>query len=90
VRNNKCLVSKITIRCTVSGAGVFIPELEAAVSEMKRTKTGVHFWLYTNGILADDEHLDAIRALEVGEIRFNLAATDYHEKILDNLKQGIA
>ena len=36
---------------------LYLPELKASVSEMRRVKPGLHFWLYTNGILADDEHL---------------------------------
>jgi pyruvate formate-lyase activating enzyme-like uncharacterized protein len=65
-----------------------LPELRASVSEMRRTRPGLHFWLYTNGILADDEHLGALRALGIGEIRFNLAAVNYDEKILNNLKRA--
>ena len=65
-----------------------LPELGASVSEMRRTKPGLHFWLYTNGILADDEHLGALQALGIGEIRFNLAAVNYDEKILHNLKRA--
>jgi len=65
-----------------------LPELVASVSEMQRTRPGLHFWLYTNGILADDEHLGALRALGIGEIRFNLAAVNYDEKILNNLKRA--
>jgi len=55
---------------------------------MRRVKPGLHFWLYTNGILADDEHLGALRDLGIGEIRFNLAAVNYDEKILKNLKRA--
>jgi pyruvate formate-lyase activating enzyme-like uncharacterized protein len=67
---------------------LYLPELEASVSEMRRSKHGLHFWLYTNGILADDEHLGALRDLGIGEIRFNLAAVNYDEKILKNLKRA--
>ena len=67
---------------------LYLPELKASVSEMRRVKPGLHFWLYTNGILADDEHLGALRDLGIGEIRFNLAAVNYDEKILKNLKRA--
>ena len=65
-----------------------LPELEASVSEMQRSKPGLHFWLYTNGILADDKHLGALRDLGIGEIRFNLAALNYDEQILKNLERA--
>jgi len=67
---------------------LYLPELGAIVSEMRRSKPGLHFWLYTNGILADDEHLGALVDLGIGEIRFNLAAANYDEKILKNLKRA--
>ena len=67
---------------------LYLSELEASVSEMRRSKPGLHFWLYTNGILADDEHLGALRDLGIGEIRFNLAALNYNKKILENLKRA--
>ena len=65
-----------------------LPELEAAVREMRETKPGLHFFLYTNGILADEKHLDILRALGIGEIRFNLAAGGYSEKLLSNLERA--
>ena len=67
---------------------LYLPELEAGISEMQRSKPGLHFWLYTNGILADDEHLGTLQNLGIGEIRFNLAASNYDEKILKNLKRA--
>jgi pyruvate formate-lyase activating enzyme-like uncharacterized protein len=67
---------------------LYLPELEASVSEMQRAKPGLHFWVYTNGILADDEHLGVLRDLGIGELRFNLAAVNYDEKILENLERA--
>jgi len=64
---------------------LYLPELEACVSEMLEARPGLYFWVYTNGILADNEHLNTLRDLGITEIRFNLAATDYDEKILENL-----
>ena len=67
---------------------LYLPELEACVTEMGRAKPGLHFWVYTNGILADDEHLGILRALGIREIRFNLAATNYAEESLENLERA--
>ena len=67
---------------------LYLSELEACVSEMRAAKPTLHFWLYTNGILADKEHLQAVRDLGVREIRFNLAATDYSNRVLKNLTQA--
>jgi len=67
---------------------LYLPELEACVSEMRAAKPSLHFWVYTNGILADREHLRPLQKLGIQEIRFNLAAAGYSEKILQNLAQA--
>ena len=67
---------------------LYLPELEVSVSEMRRAKPGLHFWVYTNGILADDEHLGVLRDLGIRELRFNLAAVNYDAKILENLERA--
>jgi pyruvate formate-lyase activating enzyme-like uncharacterized protein len=67
---------------------LYLPELEAYVSEMRKAKPGLYFWVYTNGILADEEHLGILRDLGIREIRFNLAATNYSEKVLENLDRA--
>ncbi len=63
-----------------------LPELEKCVAEMRKQKPGLHFWLYTNGILADREHLDVLQTLGIREIRFNLAATNYSDEILKKVE----
>ncbi len=63
-----------------------LPELEACVAEMRKHKPELHFWVYTNGILADGEHLGVLQDLGIREIRFNLAATNYGEKILEKVE----
>ena len=65
---------------------LYLSELEASVSEMKISRPGLHFWIYTNGILADEKCLAFLQTLGIREIRFNLAATNYDEKILKNLE----
>ena len=62
--------------------------MHPCVSEMREAKAGLHFWVYTNGILADKEHLGLLRDFGIGEIRFNLAATDYSEKVMENLDRA--
>jgi pyruvate formate-lyase activating enzyme-like uncharacterized protein len=64
---------------------LYLPELAECVGEMRAAQPGLHFWLYTNGILADEEHLRAVLELGITEIRFNLAATNYGEVVLANL-----
>jgi len=65
---------------------LYLSELEVSVSEMKLTKPDLYFWIYTNGILAGEKSLVLLRALGISEIRFNLAATNYSEKILKKVE----
>ena len=67
---------------------LYLSELEDCVSEMLNSKTGLHFWVYTNGILADVKHLSVLKNLGIREIRFNLAAENYNDKILKNLEHA--
>jgi len=67
---------------------LYLPELEACVSEMREARPELHFWIYTNGILADDKRLEIVHGLGVTEIRFNLAATDYDKRMLGNLERA--
>ncbi len=45
-----------------------------------------YYWVYTNGLLADEPKLRRLAELGVAEVRFNLAATGYdHPVVLANL-----
>ena len=64
---------------------LYLAELEDAVTQMRAAKEGLYFWIYSNGIIADREHLSVVRDLGIQEIRFNLAATDYRPETLENV-----
>lgn len=67
---------------------LYLPEIEYCTSKIKKAKPSIYFWLYTNGIEADYRNLSIIRELGISEIRFNLAATDYSDKVLKKLKMA--
>lgn len=67
---------------------LYLSELEAYVSQMRRANPHLHLWLYTNGILADHNRLTFVHDIGVQELRFNLAATDYDRRTLANLEQA--
>lgn len=47
---------------------------------------GKYYWVYTNGLLADEQKLGRLAELGVNEIRFNLAASGYdHPMVMENL-----
>ena len=49
-----------------------------------------YYWVYTNGLLADEENLRRLGELGVDEIRFNMAAIGYdHPTVMKNLAAAI-
>jgi hypothetical protein len=58
-----------------------IPEVMSAVAEQ-----GLHQYLYTNGIHATEENLKILSDSGLNEIRFNLQATDFSERVLRHLE----
>lgn len=67
---------------------LYLDEIEEYVSKMRKEKQDLHFWVYTNGIIANKENLRFLKDLGISEIRFNLAASGYNDGIVDKL--GIA
>ena len=65
---------------------LYLEEMEAVVSEMKAIKPGLHFWTYSNGIIADEQHLRRLVDIGVQETRFNLAATNYSQNALSKVE----
>ncbi len=53
--------------------------LKAAKSAFEDT---VHFWLYTNGLLATEEKMQMLADAGLNEIRFDIGATNYNLKFL--------
>lgn len=46
----------------------------------------LYYWVYTNGVLAGDDHVARLADLGVNEIRFNMAATNYTDaNVMANL-----
>jgi pyruvate formate-lyase activating enzyme-like uncharacterized protein len=71
-----------------SGGEPFIdaPKLFEWVAWFKERCPDRYYWVYTNGILAVEEHSRRLGELGVDEIRFNLAATGYdHPTVMENL-----
>ncbi len=62
------------------------PKLFEWVAWFKNRHPDRYYWVYTNGLLADEERLRRLAELGIDEIRFNLAATGYdHPRVMENL-----
>ena len=71
-----------------SGGEPFVdaPKLFEWVAWFKNLYPDKYYWVYTNGLLADDGKLRGLAELGIDEIRFNLAATGYdHPQVVENV-----
>jgi pyruvate formate-lyase activating enzyme-like uncharacterized protein len=48
-------------------------------------KYGTHQYLYTNGVLADEDNLKRLRDNGLNEIRFNLQASNFSKRVLNHM-----
>ncbi len=64
----------------------FDRSLEYVRKIKKRFGADIHVWLYSNGILATPEKIEALRAAGLDEMRFDLSADDYR---LDHLRLAV-
>jgi pyruvate formate-lyase activating enzyme-like uncharacterized protein len=67
---------------------LYLSEMAVCVAAIRSIKPDVYFWVYTNGMLADEDRLNLLTDLGISEIRFNLAATNYSESVLKNLERA--
>ncbi|MCU0290072.1 MAG: 4Fe-4S cluster-binding domain-containing protein, partial [Acidobacteria bacterium] len=83
---NKDRISGISI----SGGELFFKNYGIAKNFIKRIKTNyphIYLWGYTNGIAAAKDNMQELRDLGLEELRFNLAATDFDQRIIDKIKE---
>lgn len=64
---------------------IYLDNIVDVASEIATRCPGIYQWIYTNGILADKTVFDRLRKAGISEIRFNLAATDFAEGIIDRV-----
>jgi pyruvate formate-lyase activating enzyme-like uncharacterized protein len=64
---------------------LYIDDFMQISSELTKRAPYIYKWIYTNGILVDDDNINIIRNVGIDEMRFNLAATNFDSKILNNI-----
>ena len=76
-----------------SGVGIsggepflYIDKLCAWVERIKTERPELYVWCYTNGVFADRNSLKRLRRAGLDEIRFDLAADNYSDTVLRNMK----
>ncbi len=82
---NKDKISGIS----VSGGELFFTNYDFAkkiINQVKKNYPHIYLWGYTNGIAATRDNMQELRDLGLEELRFNLAATDFNQGIIDKIK----
>lgn len=85
IDSNKDKISGISI----SGGELFFKNYGIAKEFIKRIKKNyphIYLWAYTNGIAASKDNMQELRDLGLEELRFNLAATDFDQGIIDKVR----
>ncbi len=65
---------------------LYLPQVKYYVDKIKEEKPDIYFWLYTNGAMANSKNLKTLWDLGIKEIRFNLAGTNYSNKVIEKVK----
>lgn len=74
---------------SVSGGELFFKNYDIAKAFIKRVNDcypHIYLWAYTNGIAATPDNMQELRDLGLEELRFNLAATDFRQDIIDKVR----
>lgn len=65
---------------------MYMDTLVEWITEIKAKYPHLYVWNYTNGILATEKNLRRLADAGVDEVRFDLAAENYSQQVLDNMK----
>jgi pyruvate formate-lyase activating enzyme-like uncharacterized protein len=74
---------------SISGGEVFYKNFEITsylIKRIRETFPQVYLWAYTNGIAATEDTMKELRDAGLDELRFNLAATDFKQSIIDTIR----
>lgn len=64
---------------------LYIDKILEWASYISKKYPELYLWIYTNGILIDKKMVKALGEAGISEIRFDLAATDYSDKVIEKL-----
>lgn len=75
---------------SISGGELFHDNFQAAKKILRHVKMNhphIYLWGYTNGIAATGDNMQELRDLGMDEIRFNIAATDFHTDTIRKIRE---
>jgi len=74
---------------SVSGGELFFKNYDIAkefIQRVSKSYPHIYLWAYTNGIAASPDRMQELRDIGLEELRFNLAATDFRQDIIDKVR----
>ena len=83
--------SELISGISVSGGEPLLPGTiditKKIVQRVRKKYSHTYLWAYTNGISATEENMKELRDLGLDELRFNLAATDFDNEIINKVEK---
>lgn len=64
---------------------LYMDKLVEWITKIRAKFPNIYIWHYTNGLLATETNLRRVADAGVNEVRFDLAADNYSQKVLDNM-----
>ena len=74
---------------SISGGELFFKNYDTAkefIQRVSKSYPHIYLWAYTNGIAASPDRMQELRDLGLQELRFNLAAADFRQDIIDKVR----
>lgn len=68
---------------------LYMDKLVEWIARIKDKFPKLYVWSYTNGIKATEENLKRLAKAGIDELRFDLAAENYSQEVLDNLTSSV-
>ena len=64
---------------------LYLDKILNIASYVQEYRPDMYQWVYTNGILLNEDNLAKLKEVGIAEIRFNLAATHFGDKIIEKI-----
>lgn len=65
---------------------LYLDKVYKIAKMVKQSNSEIYQWIYTNGKLITEENLKKLKSVGIKEIRVDLAATDFNDKIVEKLE----
>lgn len=68
---------------------LYLPKIIEIATYVSTHHPTIHQWMYTNGLLINEENLRVLADLNIQEIRIHLGATEFSDEVMDKIKLAV-